>query len=83
MSYPMTLKFLMQVNIIINLKMGKENLKSYKDGLIITSGHCRSEIYNRLFVVLGRLAKTIYCLMKSIVQTLTTLPLLRKGSGFF
>ena len=32
----MTLKFLMQVNIIINLKMGKENLKSYKDGLIIT-----------------------------------------------
>ena len=36
MSYPMTLKFLMQVNIIINLKMGKENLKSYKDGLIIT-----------------------------------------------
>ena len=36
MSYQMTLKFWMQVNIIINFKMGKENLKYYKDGLIIT-----------------------------------------------
>ena len=36
MGYPMTLKFRIQVNIIINFKMGKENFRSSKDGLIIT-----------------------------------------------
>ena len=35
-GYQMTLKFWIQVNIIINFKMGKENLKSSKDGLIVT-----------------------------------------------
>ena len=45
-------------------------------------GPCRSEISDRLFVVLVRLAKTIFCLMKSIVQTSTILPLLREVSGY-
>ena len=38
MGYPMTLNFEYNiiVNIIINFKMGKENLRSSKDGLTIS-----------------------------------------------
>ena len=35
MSEPMTLKLWIQVYIILNFKMGKQNLKSSEDGLII------------------------------------------------
>ena len=47
----------------------------------VMPGPYDTEFSDRLFVVLVRLAKTIYCFMKSIVQTLTTLPLLRQGSA--